>query len=65
VAQIALATVVWGSFLPTHFSSFSDRFPRIQQANSLQTATAQVVTSSELVMHDGRRSPSKLIKVLL
>ncbi len=65
MAQIAQVTVVWRSFLPTHFLSFSDRFPKIQRANSVQAAKTHVLTSSELVMHGGPRSPSKLIKVWL
>ena len=52
-AQTALATINWRSFRARPLAGFGDLFPEILQANSLQTATVQVVHEPGIYIIEG------------
>jgi len=52
-AQTALATIDWRSFRARQLAGFGDLFPEIPQANSLQTATVQVVREPSIYVIEG------------
>ena len=52
-AQTALATIGWRSFRARPLTGFGDLFPEILQANSLQTATVQVVCEPGIYIIEG------------
>ena len=52
-AQTALATINWRSLEARQLTGFGDLFPEILQANSLQTATVQVVRELGIYIIEG------------
>ena len=52
-AQAALAAISWKPVTPKHLDSFSELFPEIPQANSLQTACMEVVRNPGVYIIEG------------